>query len=267
MSGPFDIRNAAFLDGFVVNLSGVAIPTPPPPPPADPPTLDGSVGWEFFDADGSAASGSLTTALTDDTIVVAVVSSNFGGSGSSAIETVSAVTGGTLTFVRVGGISGTVASSGFDDGFNIEFWSAPSALALTSEAITVTLTGTVTNGCAVAFGVNGATLPFDPNGSLPATDIEALNTGIYPSVTINTSNGPDLLIFAAGGPRNQGNGIPPSAFTLIKQVNSVHTHGTASLTVSYSAVVATQSGRVITPGHDGFTAHSGAAIAIAAAAT
>ena len=149
-------------------------------------TLDGTVSGAIGTGNTSH-SVSLTTTEADDLIVVIVGWT--GHSLSPGTNSVSSVTASGLTFTRRAQLRDRTGGS--YDG-NIEIWTAPASLALTSESIAVTMASSVDEGVIGAFGVNGTTItdPFDSNVSLPATS----STDI---VSVSTSDSDTFIIFAS----------------------------------------------------------------------
>lgn len=107
--------------------------------------IDGSAVNTFSGA--SSGTVTLTTANTNDVIVVAVAARNNG----SAAKTVSNVTASGLTFTP----RQTYAPSD-DTSSDIEYWYAIASAALTSKVITVTMSGITAEVLLQAFGINGA---------------------------------------------------------------------------------------------------------------
>jgi hypothetical protein len=80
-------------------------------------------------------------------------------------------------------------------------WYGVAASALSSDIVTITLSGTPTAASAEEFAVSGASTssPFDPNPILPATNKCSTSSGIPTVSTLSTSNANDLVFALYGG--------------------------------------------------------------------
>jgi len=116
---------------------------------------------------GSSITVTLTTLKTNDIIVVAIHNESLNASGSHA--TVSSVSGGGLTWAKRAGA--VLDNAGQNNAYSdFEIWWALAIAALAATVITITLSKSIDDASAVAFGVNGAntSAPWDTNASLPA---------------------------------------------------------------------------------------------------
>ena len=148
------------------------------------PTLDGTATGQFT----STTSGTVTlsTTKTNDVIVLLVASEQ------TTLQTVSSVTSAHLTWTRRGG--GNIFFAGQGCYNNLEVWWAPSTGILTSEVITVTMTGSIDDVAMAAFGVNGAAniaSPWD-TGTLPV-----VTTGSPAAAPVFSTSQAHDFIFAA----------------------------------------------------------------------
>jgi hypothetical protein len=139
-----------------------------------PMALDGKVHGNFVS--GSSTTLSLTTANANDVIIAAVTVNG---------TTVSSISSGHLNFTlrkreQVSGGS-----------YYLDVWYAVAPVALSAEAITVTLSGSSAYCTVDIFGVSGANTSaiFDSNSSLPT----AVQSG---DVTLSTSNANDFIFGA-----------------------------------------------------------------------
>ncbi len=183
---------------------------------AKPPlVLDGAVA-----ATGNAGSLMLTLTTAAAGLVCVAVGCNGGP--------VTGITGGGLTWTRRGR---NVASA-----VNIELWSAPSPAALAGVGITInqTSSGFMT---AVAFGINGSALAFDPNGALPSVIGDGSGSPTTARCSITTSNAEDFLIgaYRFNFTANPSEGVGWSKIS-----------GANYMLVEYKIVSATQAGLDVT---------------------
>ncbi len=237
------------------------------------PTIDGHTPKTFSSASSSTVV--LTTASADDIITIAC----YADVASGAAATMSAPTGGSLTFTSRQTTSDTytagACTSTGKGAWNI--WEAPSAAAQTATSFTLAYDRSIDDAACVAFGVNGVhstAAPHDTNGSLsnPAADIT--NTATAPTVTgTSTSEANDLLIDYLGGCTG-GPGTPftptsgPAAWTAVDHASNTGGTGFASMFVASQAVSSTQSSLTTAWGNnfqlwrstvDAFTADAAAA--------
>lgn len=131
---------------------------------------------------GSTLTGSITTANTNDVIVLFAAHS----SGSPAHVTGITDAPGGLTWTK------RVSCAASSD-TTVEEWYAVSTGALTSDLITVTYSATPTARIWYA-GFTGAntTTPFDPNVSLPGSS--CLASGTSNTITYSTTTANDMLV-------------------------------------------------------------------------
>ena len=143
--------------------------------------LDGDVVG--YDKTGSTPSVSLTTSNANDVIIVLVSTSVSSGSPPK----VSSISSPHVSW------KSSARGTGGDGVTNYEEWYGIASSALSSEAITVHLSGSPAYGSTiVAFGISGANTasPFDSHSGLPAW---ASGSGGSPSVSISTSNANDFI--------------------------------------------------------------------------
>ena len=193
--------------------------------------IDGSNSQESGSA--SSISTTLTTSNTND-LIIAYVSPVEQASNNP--PTVSSISGGGLTWHSRE--TGAIQDGG-EYYQNVDEWYAVASSTLSSATITATLSGTANQEVWITvFGISGVNTanPFDPNGSVPATDAATNN----PSTTMSTSNANDMLIYACS-PYDGGN---PNGWT------SVEANGGYSIDeyVAYQTVTSTQSNLVTSCG-------------------
>ena len=125
----------------------------------------------------SSIAVTLTTSNADDVICIVVT--------MNGVESISSISDDA-------GLTWTERATSVADASHIEFWTAPAPSALTTDEITVTLSGSTTFITVDAFGISGAdtTTIFDSNVALPDTQDGSGH------VTITTSNADDFLIGA-----------------------------------------------------------------------
>lgn len=146
----------------------------------------------------------LTTADTDD-IIVLIFGSELNSVTNQGYITVSSISDtASLTWHRRGG--GTAVNNGIYR--NIEEWYAISTAALTSDVITVTVTGPYSSGYTMlnAFGVSGANLsiPFDNNSVLPVVSLKTSSGGLE-ATGVSTNNNTVMAIVGMYAPGLDGN--------------------------------------------------------------
>ena len=233
VSGLTDLN---FLQGASVAAAGteanVTIPTnyfgTGAPGISGTPSLDATATGQWSGT--SSGTVTLTTTQTNDVVVLLI-----GCEQDAALQTVSSVTSAHLTFTRRGGFNG-VPGSGNNQSF--EIWWAPSAGILTSEVITITLSGATGDAAVVAFSVHGAgsiTSPWD-TGSLPV--ITTGNPAAAPVFTTLQSND---FIFAATFNGNTGN-LDTSAWTTLANVSNGGGTHFATISSFYEIVSTAQTG-------------------------
>jgi hypothetical protein len=191
----------------------------------------------------ASISASLTTTQANDVIVVAFMGEM---NTNAACPTISQISSTHLpstawskrSQIQMAGEGGTTSGN-----IDVEVWWAVASSALSSESITVTLTGTCNDDMAlVIFGVSGANTssPWDSNSSLPAYNTNASSTSKnIASTTFSTSNANDILLSIQGV--EVGAGATPSGYTEVNTANnSGGTYG-AIIYVAEDIVTATQS--------------------------
>ena len=143
--------------------------------------LDGDVVG--YDKTGSTPSVSLTTSNAGDVIIVLVSTSVSSGSPPK----VSSISSPHVSW------KSSARGTGGDGTTDYEEWYGIASSALSSETITVHLSGSpADDSTIVAFGISGANTasPFDSHSGLPAW---ASGSGGSPSVSISTSNANDFI--------------------------------------------------------------------------
>lgn len=156
----------------------------------------------------SSATVTLSTTATNELISVAICIEN-----AAAARTVSSVT-------STSGLVWTKRSSqSTTNNVLIERWWAFTAAIVTSEVITVTLSGSIDAGCLIASSVHGLFnpgLPYDPNVGVP---ISAVATSTPPAATYSTTNVDDLLIAIYCSNNSTGVTAPAGWTKVISGVN------------------------------------------------
>ena len=192
---------------------------------------------------GSSQSVTLTTSLTNDIIVLGIYQEN--GSFGATIQTVTSVSGGSLTWAQRAGYSRTNNNAG-----RLEVWWALAASPLSAVTITVTLSGTTSQWGIIAFAANGPTTgaPFDANVSLPGTADPTTANGTSPVCSsLSTSSATDLLfaLYGAQSPSLAGIRATPTGFTLLSYGSGFRA------SIGFKSVTSTQSGVTVTWGGNG----------------
>ena len=146
------------------------------------------LGCEFPPVVAASASATLTTAASSDLVYVIVGILNAGGQTVSSVSDNSSLTYAQRTAVSYG------------TNVRVETWYAVTASPLTSDVVTVTLSGAV-GAVVIAMGVKGVNTasPFDPALSSPAS---SNGTGTSASASVTTLNPNDLLIGAVVAQNN-----------------------------------------------------------------
>jgi hypothetical protein len=175
--------------------------------------LDGTAHFESTNLGGASCTLSLTTKNANDVIVAAVMANG---------ATVSSISSTHLNFVLR---KREQAADGLSD--YLELWHAVGSVALSSESITVKLSGNVTYCTVDVFGISGANTStiFDSNSSLPA----AVQSG---DVKLSTSNAHDFIL----GAYRMGHTPTPTAGAGWTRIS-----GSNYQLVQYQIVTATQS--------------------------
>lgn len=196
--------------------------------------VDGFATGVFSTA--SSGTVTLTTSLTNDIVVVAIGFESTIGQGA---QTVSSVAASGLTFHQRGA-QAYLSPASPNANVQLEIWWASAASALTSEIITVTLSGTIDNESMVAFGVNGVlnlAAPWDTNASLPAFTTGSPAT----APTFSTTQRNDFLLAAGTTPNIFQPGQSPP-YTAIATANNTGGVNFSHTTVAYDVVSTPQSG-------------------------
>ena len=139
----------------------------------------------------------LTTFAGNEVICVIVANESHG----TPLATVASITSASgLAFARRGGATTTYGTTPC----NLELWWAPAASALSGEAITVTLTGTIDDAVVTCFGVSGAydyTHPWDTDASLPESSVATSGT---PAAVGYATVSADTFVITWGMAQNPG---------------------------------------------------------------
>jgi hypothetical protein len=210
----------------------------------------------------TTATVTLTTADTNDIVVVLVGTEQYSGYNGGAQVSVSSVaktsgTGTVGTFVQRAvkqNVECYYAKSASNPCYNnLEVWWAAATTALTSAVLTVTVNNAPDNGWVVAFGVNGVgslTSPWDPNASLPDFKTGAVTSATTPTVTgVTTTNAADFLIWAICDSSANNYATAPTNYTNVENdINSSPGAYDVSGIVSYDIVAATQSNATVAYG-------------------
>ena len=155
----------------------------------DPTALDGSV---LAASSGAVINLIFSTSSDNDVMIVAVGTKSSGGTPLRTVSSISSNVS-TSSWTKRTSKSQTYATISYQ---GVEEWYAT----WTSHGainVTVTLSGTPTNGGGVAFGISGAdtTTIFDSNAGANPTNASGLSPfDKYPSVLINTSNANNMII-------------------------------------------------------------------------
>lgn len=167
-------------------------------------------------AHGGSTSGTvaatLTTTLTNDTIVACIVTNNALGAGRTVTGIASAA-----------GLTWSQRASLTSGALVMEIWSALSPGALTSEVITATLSGAPTEAVMIVFGGGGVdtTYPWEARGSVP---VNASSGGAsVPTVAGVSTNAADTMLIGFMV-ASSGGGISDTAgsgFTEIDHFNTL----------------------------------------------
>ena len=207
-----------------------------------PKTIDGTAGGQFSGAGPGTIT--LSTTQTNDVAILVYFHEN-----NATTNTIASVTSPHLTWAK--------RSSYFTlSTWDFEIWWAPAAAVLTSEVITITLTGPTDDAAYHAFGVNGCSnisAPWDTNASLAT----AHNTTSASSLTlsgISTSFANSMTIGVQGSAANVRFNNPAgttkiradqanSGGTLFACLGSYYQNNSSALSsASYTATLSTGSG-------------------------
>lgn len=201
------------------------------------PTVDGSAINQTWPGGTSSATVTLTTTQTNDVILVGVATEN----NTGALRTVSSISSTSgLAFTQRSHANTPAGAVG------IETWQAVSSGALTSEVITVTMSGNIDCGLLFAAGIAGTgapATPNDPNVSLPSS---GTSVSAPVSATYSTDAADDLLV-AFFCTANSVGLTAPSGWTKVQ--GFANTHGTVRFCTAVffdKSVSATQTSQTFT---------------------
>jgi hypothetical protein len=172
-------------------------------------SVDASRPTDLTTLKGATTSTTLTisTTGTNRIILVFVATETI-----TTARTVSSVSASGLTFAKRSGLGYTSNTGGYLG--NMECWWAYAAAQQTNLVITVTISGACDSGCAAACaiaGVTNTTAPWDPNVSLPATNVNnttTANTSSATGITTRFDNTIDLFLWSSGVNPPQSLGVP-----------------------------------------------------------
>jgi hypothetical protein len=142
-------------------------------------------------------------------------------------------------------------TSGGTQKCNQELWTAPhpSGNGASGLAITVTFSASTDAICLGAWSITGLVnaAPFDPNGALPATNVNTSSTGAAVSVSGVATTNTDTAIFGFFG--NGSSGFPTAQATWTGIIGFDNAGGTnfGSMFVEYKLFSSPQSSFTITP--------------------
>lgn len=170
-------------------------------------TIDGTAGGQFSGTNTGTVT--LTTTKANDVIVLMFYAEHSGG----AAQTISSVTSPHLTWAKRKGYSWTYTAAGPVPSTH-EIWWAPASAALSSEVITITMTGTIDDAAYQVFGVNGCSnisSPWDTNASLPSANADTGATSFNTSSTVSgvSTDNPGMIIGSWGSWRSIVVTLPP----------------------------------------------------------
>ena len=202
------------------------------------PALDGSATGAWSSGSTLAVS-SFSTSKANDVVLVSIATY----AGSSSV-TASSVADSLSKIAWQGSArSAYVSCSGTHEVTHIE-WYGIAATAVTSDVITVALSGTPTGASAIVFGVSGAdtTTPFDPSPGLPQAGTGGCSgSGTTPAVSpVSTVADTDLVfaLFGSSSSLAQSAGaIGPATAGLVATQMTTGTSGA----VEYETMSASQS--------------------------
>lgn len=200
------------------------------------PTVDG-FATGAAGAHQSVIQAVLTTTGTDDIVCALIACEEF-----TTLPTVTAVSGAGLTWTRQAQSTNTNPAINQID---LELWYADAPLALTSETIIATFSGTFDAASMVAFGVAGAntTTPWDTASNLPQTPTGSENPGDMHFADISTFGGADFLIYgAATANSGQLPGTIPTGTTVIATATSTGSNAGSFVCAAFESATVQQSG-------------------------
>lgn len=205
-------------------------------------TLDGSA--TAIMSGNNSGTITLSTNLSNDIIVLAVISENNGGAGKH----VTGVSDGSgLTWASRASIDAA------ETGLSLDTWWAYAPSALSSDVITYTLSGSIDDAALVAFGVNGAsntTAPWDTNVSLPASASTSVPSTPASVSGVSTSAATTMLIGVAGDGTSMGSHSysPDTGFSNIDGIYNGGGSRAAAIGSQYKVVSSAQSGITLNSG-------------------
>jgi hypothetical protein len=196
-------------------------------------SIDGSASSNFSST--SSATVSITTTKSNDVVVL-----HIGYEGPTA-QTVTSVTSSSLTWTKRQGMTLATDGAGYADA--MEEWWAPATSTLSSEVITVNLSGAIDDGVLSTFAVAGTSnyiSPWDSNVALPAT---ATGTSSQVDATVNvstTANNTMILgfvgneCFGGSSPRCNGGG-PGAGWSGVAPMTNITDQGNGGAANNWSA--------------------------------
>lgn len=200
-------------------------------------TIDGTpAGGNFTRTTSGTAT--LTTSLTNDIIVVVIATGD-----AASTQTVSSVASANVTYAKRKDFA--VTTNGGQK-LNLEVWWGLATSALTSEVITVTVSGSLGTNTIIAFGVNGSSntaAPWDTNVALPATGSDVTGVTTQPTVTgISTTAAATMLLSFMAEARATAQ-TAGTGYTLVKtQTNAGGLVSDTTSAAEQKTVSTTQSG-------------------------
>lgn len=222
-------------------------------------SIDGSNKGNFTSGT-SSQTVSLSTTNANDIIVVLVGYEINASSGAPTVSSVSDTAG--LTWHRRGGAHATTNNKDCV----LDCWWAYSSGTLSSDTITVTLSGNVDNGAVVACGVSGVpsanySAPWDTNAALPVTGtgtVSGINQVTIAGVSTTSTSG--LMIANAGAASSVGalfntapTGVSPwSLIQFYKETGGINYWSGAEAYDTYTSALSSASETCIT----GFSANA-----------
>lgn len=169
--------------------------------------IDGTAGGQFSTTNTGTVT--LTTTQSNDVIILMFYHENKPGSTSPTIST---VTSSHLTWAKRKGYTFNTGSG--TNCQDLEIWWATASAALTSEVITITLTGSIDDAAYHAFGVSGCpnpSAPWDTNVSLAGANVAAptaVGTTTLTVSGVSTTSTVSMVIGAWGNTFNHDITIP-----------------------------------------------------------
>jgi hypothetical protein len=175
--------------------------------------IDGTAGGQFSGTNTGTVT--LTTTQANDVIVLMYFHENATHAGVP--QSISSVTSTHLTWAKRKAYSWEQTTTNIYD--DLEIWWANASAALTSEVITITLTGPIDDAAYQAFGVSGSSSPsspWDANASL-ATANNSWTGATTSALTVSgvSTNNPVMMVGCRGTPNSQGI-FNPSGTTAVR---------------------------------------------------